>query len=188
SRAALGHVCREFLVQDHLLIRSLMIAVAERAGDAVAQDIAAKQWIGAGAIAAARLHRALASHGDGVETIAAVLRLHPAFLPGYSGIPVNLGGERLRMGLGDCEALREGDRYTWSALLDRATHPALDAMVQAVNPQARCLPATPAGAERLAWDVVIDGAAAPAETPPEVAMVSGTNTARFAFQAGALSS
>src|SRR5262249_61069437 len=37
SRAALGHACREFLVQDHLLIRSLMIAVAERAGDAVAQ-------------------------------------------------------------------------------------------------------------------------------------------------------
>src|SRR5215813_2919311 len=188
SRAALGHVCREFLVQDHLLIRSLMIAVAERGGDAVAEDIAAKQWVGAGAVAAARLHRALASPGDGVEAIAAVLRLHPAFLPRYSGIGVNLAGERLRMGLEDCEALREDDRYTWSALLDRATHPALDAMVQAVNPHARCFPASPAGAERLAWDVVIDGAAAPAETPPEVAMVSGTNTARFAFQAGALSS
>ena len=182
SRAALGHVCREFLVQDHLLIRSLMIAVAERAGDAVAQDIAAKQWIGAGAVAAARLHRALATPGDGVEAIAAVLRLHPAFLPGYSGIRVSLAGERLRIGLEDCEALREDDRYTWSALLDRAAHPALDAMVQVVNPHARCLPAAPAGAEHLAWDVVIDGAAVPAETPPEVAMVSGTNTARFAFR------
>src|SRR5262249_61834900 len=116
------------------------------------------------------------------------LRLHPAFLPGYSGIRVSLAGERLRIGLEDCEALREDDRYTWSALLERATHPALDAMVQAVNPHARCLPAPPAGAERLAWDVVIDGAAAPVETPPEVAMVSGTNTARFAFRAGAPSS
>ena len=53
SRAALVDVCREFLVQDHLLIRSLMIAVAERAGDAVAHEIATKQWIGAGAVAAA---------------------------------------------------------------------------------------------------------------------------------------
>ncbi len=182
SRAALVGVCREFLVQDHLLIRSLMIAVAERAGDAVARDIAIKQWIGAGAVAAARLHRVLASPGDGVEAIAAVLRLHPAFVPGYSGVRVAVAGERVRIGLEDCEALREGDGYTWSALLDGVAHPGLDAMAQAVNPRARCVPATPTGAERLAWDVLIDGRTASAETPPEVAMVSGTNTARFAFR------
>ena len=55
-------------------------------------------------------------------------------------------------------------------------------MVQAVNPRARCVPATPTGRERLAWDVVVDAAAAPAEPPPEVAMVAATNTARFTFR------
>jgi hypothetical protein len=182
SRAALVDVCREFLVQDHLLIRSLMIAVAERAGDAVAHDIATKQWMGAGAVAAGRLHRTLASPGDGVEAIAGVLRLHPAFVPGYSGVRIAVAGERARIGLEDCEALREGDGYTWSALLDRGAHSGLDAMVRAVNPRARCIPATPAGAERLAWDVLLDGGAASIEMPPEVAMVSTTNTARFAFR------
>jgi hypothetical protein len=182
SRAALVDVCREFLVQDHLLIRSLMIAVAERAGDAVAHDIAIKQWIGAGAVAAARLHRVLASPGDGVEAIAAVLGLHPAFVPGYSGVRITVAGERARIGLEDCEALCEGDGYSWSALLDDGAPRGLDAMVRAVNPRARCIPAPPGGAERLAWDVLIDGGTASPETPPEVAMVSGTNTARFMFR------
>src|SRR5262249_57754571 len=86
SRIALGHVCREFLVQDHLLIRSLMIAVAHRAGDAVAEDIAAKQWIGAGAGAAARLHRVLAGAGEGGGAGAAVLRAHPGVLAGSPGV------------------------------------------------------------------------------------------------------
>src|SRR5262249_56766370 len=143
---------------------------------------AGKRGGGGGAVAAARLHRILAGTGDGVEAVAAVLGLHPAFLPGYSGIRVSVEGKRLRIGLEDCEALCEDDRYAWSALLDRAVHPVLDAMVQAVNPRARCLPAAPTGAERLAWNVVIDGAVAPAETPPEVAMVAGASTARVAFR------
>ena len=54
-------------------------------------------------------------------------------------------------------------------------------MVQAVNPRARCVPTTPRDGARFAWDVVVDAAAQPAEPRPEVAMVAGTGTARFAF-------
>ncbi|MEO8605962.1 MAG: hypothetical protein ABI629_25555, partial [bacterium] len=178
SRAGLGRVCREFLVQNHLLIRALMMAVAERADDAAAQRIAALQWSGAGAVAAGRIRRALAIAGDGVEAIAAVLAVLAAFVPGYA--PLHIDGARLS--IADCDALREGDPYTWLALLSDAAHPALDAMVQAINPSARCVPVSVRGGERLAWEIRLDATPAD-ETPMEIAMVANTNTARFAFNA-----
>lgn len=125
--------------------------------------------------------------GDVIEAILAVLRLHPAFVPGYATLGVaSVDGQRGRLWLEDGDALREGDTYSWCALLADAAHPALDAMVQAVNPRARCVPATPAGRERLAWDVIVDAAAALAEPPVEVAMVAATNTAAFSFRPAAL--
>ena len=109
-------------------------------------------------MAAGRLRRALGIAGDGSEAIAAVLRVHPAFVPGYArvGVDRRLADDRVRLWLEDCDAFHEGDAYSWYALLGDAPHPALDAMVQAVNPRARCVPAPPSGRERLAWDIVID--------------------------------
>jgi len=184
SRAALVRVCREFLVQNHLLVRALMISIAERAGDELAREIGAAQWIGAGTVAAARLRRALQIDDDGLDAIVAVLRLHPAFVPEYARVGIERTGDaRARLWIEDCDALREGDAYSWVALLGAAPHPALDAMVQAVNPRARCVPATPTARERFAWEILIDPAAAPAETPIEAAMVFNSGTARFTFRA-----
>jgi hypothetical protein len=183
SRAALTSVCREFLVQNHLLVRALMLSVAQRAGDEVAAQIATAQWVGAGAVAAGRLRRAMAIDGDGIEAIAAMLRLHPAFVPGYATVRVDSATDgRARLSVEDGDAFREGDPYSWYALLGSAPHPALDAMVQAVNPRARCVPAAPAGGERLAWDVIVDAASPPAPPPPEAAMVAASTTAAFAFR------
>ena len=179
SRTALLRVCREILAQNHLLVRSLLIAIAERAGDDAARRIAAAQWIGAGAVASTRLRRAFAIAGDDAGAIAAVLARHPAFVPGY--LRASLDGSRLA--IADCEALREGDAYSWYALLDDGPQPGLDAMVQAVNPRARCVPAAPRAGERFAWEVVVDPAAPPVETPMEVTMVANTNTAGFVFRA-----
>ena len=78
----------------------------------------------------------------------------------------------------------EGMASDGVALLEPAPHPALDAMVRAVNPRARCEPATPAAGAVLAWEIVVDAAAEPAAPPPEVAMVAATGTARFAFRTG----
>jgi hypothetical protein len=178
SRSTLLRVCREFLVQNHLLVRALMIAVAERADDAAAQRIAAAQWIGAGAVAATRLRRALGLAGDDLDAIGAVLAVHPAFVPGY----LRAGLDRGRLWIEDSEALHEGDAYSWYALPADAATAALAATVQAVNPRARCEPVTPRGSEHAAWQVVIDPAAAPAETPMEVSMVANTTTAAFAFR------
>src|SRR5262249_3059564 len=134
SRAALVTVCREFLVQNHLLVRALMLSVAQRADDEVARGIGTAQWVGAGSVAAGRLRRALGL-GDDIAAIAAVLRLHPAFVaPSLRFGVETTSGERARLGIADCDALREGDPYSWYSLLDETSHPALDAMVQAVNP------------------------------------------------------
>lgn len=178
SRNALLRVCREFLVQNHLLVRALMIAIAERADDSAAQRIATAQWIGAGAVASTRLRRALGIAGDDAAAIAAVLAVHPAFLPGY--LHAGLDGGRLWIADGD--ALREGDPYSWYALLDGGPHPGLDAMVQAVNPRARLAPVAPRAHERFAWEIAIDDAAAVTEPPIEVAMVANTTTASFTFR------
>jgi hypothetical protein len=185
SRAALVRVCRELLVQDHLLVRALMMAVSERAGDDVAVKVGTAQWIGAGAVAAERLRAARAADADAVDAVVEVLRFHPAFLPGYARTGAERrAADRGRFWVEPCAALEEGDRYGWLALLGPAAHPALDAIVQAVEPRARCVPATPTGAESLAWDVVVDRAASPAPPPPEAAVVRASRAARFAFAAG----
>ena len=183
SRAALVRVCQEFLVQNHLLVRALMLSVADRAGDDVAQKIASAQWVGAGAVTAGRLRRALAITGDDSEAIAAVLRVHPAFVPGYATVGViPVADDRVRLWVEDGDAFHEADAFGWHPLLGDSPHPALDAMVQAVNPGARCVPVPLVGRERLAWDIVIDARTA-ASPPPEVAMVAGTSTAGFVFRA-----
>jgi hypothetical protein len=181
SHAALVSVCRELLVQNHLLVRALMTSVAERGGEAMARDVGMAQWVGSGAVASRRLREALGIAGDGVDAILKVLQLHPAFLPGYADVRCErVASDRGRLSIGECDALHESDAMSWFGLLDPTPHPALDAMVEAVVPGARCVPTTPTGGARLAWDVVIDGGV-PAAERPEVAMVAATGTARFRF-------
>ncbi|MGH7894535.1 MAG: hypothetical protein ACREQL_07695 [Candidatus Binatia bacterium] len=184
SHAALVRVCRELSVQNHLLVRSLMMAVAERGGTALAEQVGTAQWIGAGAVAAGRLRTALGIGGDDAAAIVKVLQFHPAFVPGYTRLGVEpCSADGARIWIDDCDALNEADRNGWLALLDAAPHPALDAMVQAVNPRARCVPTMPPGSARLAWDVVVDSGATPAVEPPEVGLVRSSRAGRFAFTA-----
>jgi hypothetical protein len=102
-------------------------------------------------------------------------------VPDAARAGVRIVGDRARLWLADCAALDEGDAYSWYVLLDDAPSPSLDAIVQAVNPRARCLPVPPRGEERLAWEIVIDPAAAPVEPPMEVSIVASTTTAGFTF-------
>lgn len=182
SRGALLTVCRELVVQDHLLIRALMMAVAERAGDAAAREVGLAQWIGAGAVASRRLLALLGLVPDGIEAILAVLRLHPAFLPGYVDVTLErTAPDRGRIAIADCDALAEADACSWFALLDAEPHPALDAMVQAIDRRARCVATAPGTDACYAWDVVVEPSAPPRAERPEVAMVAATGTARFRF-------
>ena len=182
SHGALVVVCKELAVQTQLLVRSLLISVAERAGEEAAREVAQAQWTSAGYLGAERLRRALGIPGDGAEAILKTLQLHPAFPPEYTCMGFELqGAERGRFWLEDCDALKEGDSYSWLALLDGGPNPALDATVQAVNPQARCLPARPSGKAALAWDVVVDPSTEPAPEPREVGFARRGAAARIKF-------
>src|SRR5262249_12692874 len=109
SHDALVRVCFEFLVQNHLLIRALMLSAADRAGIETRHAVALAQGIGAGHGGAPRLRRALRFTGDGLDAIAAVLRLHPAFVPGYFPLVVEpVGRDRLRLRFPDAPAFDEG--------------------------------------------------------------------------------
>jgi hypothetical protein len=182
SHAALVRVCRELLIQNHLLVRALMMAVADRAGETVAREVGMAQWIGSAAIASRRLRSALAIPGDDVDAVLKTLQFHPAFLPGYLAVELErVDAARGRLAIAECDALHEADACSWFALFDVTPHPALDAMVQAVNPGARCVPIEPPAGTRFAWDLVVEPVAEPAVDRPEVAMVGATGTARFVF-------
>jgi hypothetical protein len=190
SHGALVVACQEFTVQDHLLVRAFLTTLADRVGDKTAREIAQAQWIGSAYVASQRLVRALGIPGTGAEAILKVLQLHPAFPPAYA----SLGFERLdrdrgRLWIDDCDALNEGDACSGFALLDEKPSPALDAMVQAVNPQARCLPVKPPGRARLAWEVVVEPGSEPAAAPrassSPAGVRSGPDVAAGPFEAPA---
>lgn len=181
AHPALVTVSQEFCVQGHLLVRAFMMAIAERWGDDVAREIATQQWVGIAGLAAERVAAAMGIAGDGVDALAKLLQLHPAFHPrAYVDLHVEREGDSVRFWIGDCAAISEGDPYSWFALLDREPHRALDAIARTVDPRARCRPSQVRGAP-LAWSIAIDPRAEPAPEPPEVGLAKFSKGARFQF-------
>jgi len=135
--------------------------------EAEARQVGRSQAIGAAAIGAHRLKRALGL-GDDIESLVEVFRVHPHFLPRtYVDLRAEATGERsARVEMHDSPALQEADAHSWFASLpDEA--PALQAIATLVNPRALCRPAD-AGDARFAWEVSIDPSAEPRDEPPEM--------------------
>ena len=98
--------CKEFTVQDHLLVRAFMTTLADRVGEKTAREVAQAQWIGSGTVTAARLVRAMGIGGDGAEAILKMLQLHPALPPEYTRLGFEpLDESRGRFWIEDCDAL-----------------------------------------------------------------------------------
>jgi len=184
SHRALVVTSQEFAVQSHLLTRSFMLCAAQRTDAAVAAELGASQWTGIAALTAGRLHEVLGIEGDDIEAIAKVFQLHPCFHPRtYVDFRVEITGEKTaRIAIGDCPALREDDPYSWFAALGAAPHAAFDAIAGAVNPRARCRPASDPRGARLAWDIVLDPEAAPQPAPQELALARMSRGATFRFE------
>jgi len=169
----LGHrallaVCQEAAVQAHLLGRSLLLNVDQRHGPDDARAIGRAQAIGAAAIGAYRIKRALGL-GDDIASVVEVFRLHPHFMPRtYVDLRAEVTGQRTaRVAIHDCPALQEADAHSWLAHLAEDPPPALEAIATLVNPRARCRAIEP-GAARHAWEVSIDPDAEPRDEPPEM--------------------
>jgi hypothetical protein len=186
SRAALLAVAEEVGVQGHLLVMSFLQAVERRSSVEEAVAVGVRQFTGVAGLVAERLKDAFALGTDLVD-IAQVLELHPAFRPRsyidwrVEHSPSDAGGTgSLRLHLGECEALREQAVESWiSSLADGRATEALDAIVRAVDPGARCVAARPADGAVATWDVVTG--AEPAEESPDVTLAKFSTGTRFAF-------
>ena len=182
SQRALAVTCQEVAVQSHLLIRSYLLAASQAFGSAEAASLGPRVFTGLSGITAQRLRVALAV-GDGAAGIAKLIQLHPVFWPRtYVDLRVELTeDDRVRFALGPCPALEEVDGLTWFAGLGGPADRALDAMVQAVDRRARCMPTGVRPGERFAYEVVIDPDAEPATDADEVVLAKFSTGSAFVF-------
>jgi len=182
SHRALVGLNQEFAVQALLLMHSYMVSQASHFGADKARELGRRMWIGHAMVAVERLQKYFGVAGDDIETVAKVVQLHPHFQPRtYVDLRVAVTGPRTaRLEIGDCPALREETELFWFKQLGAAPHPAIEALVQHVNPRARVRAADPGNA-RLAWGIEIDPEAEPAEPPQEfrLAQLSGGLTFQF---------
>jgi hypothetical protein len=183
SHGALVGVCKEFAVQNHLLIRANLLTIGEQHDAQTAREVASAQWIGSGWVISERLRHAMAIAGDGIDAVLKVVQLHPAFQPHeYAALRCErIDDARGRIALGDCAALAEEVPAGWCMLLGNTPHPALDALVRGVNPRAHCVAVPVRAGERLAWEVVLDAGGGAAEEPSEVKITRVSGAARFQF-------
>jgi len=171
-------LAQEVAVQWHLLVISFLRAIERRADVETAVTIGARQFAGVGGVVAGRLRDAL-DLGAGLDGVAQVLELHPAFQPrSYVDWRVEVAdGDRgvgsVRVHLGECEALRERGVESWLTGLAAGTaDAALDAIVRGVDPRARCVPGRPAAGDVATWEVVLDEAPAPVSRDVELTRFS----------------
>lgn len=181
SHRALLTALDEVCLQGHLLVRSLMRAVADRFGDAVAREIGAAQFRGVAPVVARRIASAVGITAGGPEAVAKVLQIHPAFRPrAYVPLQVERTAEGLRVALRAGPVFDEDDGRSWAALL--AGDPALlEPLVQAVDPRARSGPTERREGEATAWTVTVDPAAPAADEPDEVSLTRISTGADFVF-------
>ena len=177
SHGALVLVAEEMCLQGHLLVRSGLLDVADRAGEDVAMDVALKQFIGVGAVATDRIKNLFDLKPGDLDGLAYLLELHPAFHPrAYVDLHVERDGDQLSVSIGDCDALHEDDSFSWFGVL-RAGHAGpLESIVQALDPQAQV-----ESTGEMSWTVTVDPSAEPAKEPPEALLTRFSTGADFQF-------
>jgi hypothetical protein len=168
SRETLLALLDEIALQGHLLTLSFADAVERRSDASTMKEIVRKQFTGVAGVAASRIARAL-----GTADPATVLRVHPAFHP-RAYVAVSIDDDRT-ITLNECSALGDRPGRTWADVLaDGATEP-LDAIVQAVDPRARCVKT-----RRNAW--TIERGDEPHRVPGEVKVTRFSTGAEFVFE------
>jgi hypothetical protein len=189
SHGALQAVARELAIQFHLLARACMLAVDRRYGTDEAVAVGRATFTGVGWVAAERMAAALGigtDDGDdtkaaGPSAIARVLSMLNLLTPAdYLGITLESDDDALRVTLDpDAPALREGDAFSVSGLLDLGADEILRAIVHGVNPCAT-VEETADGAPR-AWVITTPEGAPPAEEPDAVRLVRFSTGATAVF-------
>jgi hypothetical protein len=173
SHAALVVVCKELAVQVQLLIRGMLIAITDQYGVEAASTIGEFQMVGSSWVMSDRLCRWLHCSGAGIDALMRVIPVHPAFQPcEYQQIKIEqIDARRIRLEFLDGPALQEQDAFSWMGLLQRGHTSGLEALVQGVDPRARCVRDDE---NKLAWEIIIDPTADPVNPPLPVQIAMGT--------------
>jgi len=184
SDGTLVAVAREFQEQVHLLTSSAELSIADRLGADTAREIIASQWVAASWVASERLAGALGLGDGGIDALATVLALQPAFAPGFER-EVDVDANRIRLELSPvADGLLDAGNPGWLGLLARGERGGVEAMAQAIEPRARLIDVTVQDG-RVAIEVTVDAAADPAPEPPEVAFMRISGTSSWVFDATA---
>jgi hypothetical protein len=175
SQAALVVVCKEIAIQNHLLINSLMVAIAEKYGKEAANAVAEFQMTGSGWVMSNRLRDWLGRTAGGIDAIIDVCAIHPAFQPcEYHAIAIEkTGNNAASISLRDCLALQENPAFAvgWFAALQRGQTAGLEAILKGVDPRAQLMAR---GGDTLTWDIVVDDVLTETPEPLAVQIAKGT--------------
>jgi hypothetical protein len=182
STRALRTALQEFALQSHLLLRGLLMSVEGRLGADRVAAVTPRLVAGWCSLTAQRLRDALGLEQT-TAGLAAMLSLHPMFAPrSYVGVTITEDDDGVRLGFADCPASREGDAFTWVTGLGGATDAALDAIVSAFDPQARCEPVPTEPGETHAYRATIDPERPDRRETQELAIAKISTGAAFRFR------
>ena len=183
SSATLSALADEVCLQGHLLSRAYLLQVAERANGREAAEIGGKQLSGIAGVTTKRL-AALLGVGPDLAGIAAVLAVHPMFLP-RAYVDLRLaptpGGGALTLSLGPCPATEEDDGLTWPAVLVDGDDAGLVSAVQCLAPLARVERVDREGDARATWRIWLDPDGTPARQADEVTLTEFSTGVDFTF-------
>ncbi|HXX48090.1 MAG TPA: hypothetical protein VEN47_07675 [Myxococcota bacterium] len=178
ARPVLARLCREWMLDVHLLTRAAAESLRARWGAEVARELAREQWAALAPVYVPRLRRALGIAGDDMASVLKTLQADPALPHEYVRSGAVLESPlRGRFWIEPCDAFADGEPEGWLALLLDGSQPGFDAVVAAVNPRARCIPTS-----ALSWRIEIDPEAEPRPEAPMANAVRVSNVARFELE------
>jgi hypothetical protein len=184
SQGTLVGVAREFQEQVHLLTSSAELSIADRLGVDAAREIMASQWVGASWVSSERLSGALRLGDGGIDALATVLALQPAFPPGFERT-VDVDGNRIRLELTPLAVgLLDAGNPGWLGLLARGERGGVEAMAHAVDRRAQ-LAHVAVSDTNVVIDLAVDESAEPAPEPPELAFMRISGTSSWVFDTAA---
>jgi hypothetical protein len=188
SHHTLVGLCKEFMMELHLLIRACMISITQRWGEASMLEIAREEWLSIAPIYVERIRKALGMEGNDMGAILKMIQVDPSFPHEY----VDFGCKRVDENLGyfwinKCDAISEGEAHGWLTLLKESKSPGFEALIEAVNPRAKCFPTDPKQLENddhdpvYAWEIVISDAHEPRDRSgiPEPALADELRSVVF---------
>ncbi len=192
SSATLAKIMDEVCLQGHLLARGFLLSVAERSSGEEAAEIGAKQLCGVAGVTTKRL-AAMLDAGPDLNGIAAVLAIHPMFLPrAYGGVslsiepapedPGSLNGATLVVSLAAGPGSAEVDGLTWPAILANGGDTGLNSAVQCLAPLARLERMNPADGAAASWRIWVEPDGESVRQADEVTLTEFSTGAGFHFE------